>query len=127
MTTPKWAQELTLNAILYIQSTSNLKPELPDIRWRKAHGRKCSSGVCYKSHITLVAGSDRTDCKLVLLHEIAHWVNIGEHHSPKFWDIAWQLFREFKLPLRYCKVRESSYRKGSLIAYHRSLNKNKQE
>jgi len=135
MNTPKWAQDLTVNAILFIQSTTTLKPELPDIKWRKRTSRKfdfssnseykirsnCSSGVCYKNHITICAGSNRIDCKLVILHELAHWSRPwGEHHSPEFWDLCWVLYREFKLPIRYCKQREVEYRKGALAAYHRT-------
>jgi len=146
MNTPKWAQDLILDAILYIQSVTPLKPELPDIKWRQSHTswnfetdrpalRKTSSGVCYENHITIVQGKDRIDNKLVILHELAHWAlplksegieghppNIYGHegHTPRFWDLAWQLYREFKLPILYCKKRELEYRKGSLAAYHRS-------
>ena len=121
MNTPKWAQNLTLDAILYIQSATSLKPELPDIKWRKSHS-KSSSGARYKTHINICAGLDRTDSKLVLLHELAHWARpFGNHHSPEFWDLAWQLYRQFKLPIRYCKNREENYLKGSVKAYHRSL------
>ena len=120
MNTPKWAQDLILDAILYIQSATSLTPELPDIHWRHSH-HSDSSGVCYRNRITICGGSNRTDCKLVILHELAHWARPwGEHHSDKFWDLCWQLYREFKLPIRYCKQREVEYRKGALAAYHRS-------
>ena len=139
MNTPKWAQDLILDAILFIQSKTSLTPELPDIKWRQSHTgwdskknkpslRKCSSGVCHSNHITIVAGKDRADCKLVILHELAHWAlpikkeHWVEHegHTPRFWDLAWQLYREYKLPINYCKQRETEYRKGALAAYHRT-------
>jgi hypothetical protein len=132
MNTPKWAQDLILDAILYIQSTTHLTPELPDIHWRHpTNGSKYfpkrragSSGVCYRTHITICGGSNRIDCKLVILHELAHWARPwGEHHSSDFWDLCWQLYREYKLPIRYCKQREVEYRKGALAAYHRNRNK----
>ncbi len=124
MNTPKWAQDLILDAILYIQSATPLTPELPDINWRHAKDRRNSSGICHPRNITIVKGSNRVDAKLVILHELAHWAlpegSGHEGHTPRFWDLAWQLFREFKLPIRHCKKRESEYRKGSLVAYHRS-------
>lgn len=132
MKTPNWAQDLILDASLYLQSIG-YKAELPDIHWRNAPRgrwlgvkRKTSSGICYAKHITIVAGRDHMDCKLTILHELAHWAlpttdRIGhEAHTPHFWNIAWQLYREFKLPIRYCKEREGNYMKGALVAYRKS-------
>ncbi len=127
MLAPQWAQDLVLAAILYLQSVSDLRPELPRILWRNAPKnckvkRKWSSGICRPSHITIVVGTDRKDCKLIILHELAHWVLPRDQiHSPHFWDLAWQLYREFRLPIRYCKWREGEYRKGALVAYHKAL------
>lgn len=134
MNTPKWAQDLILDAMLYLES-KGIQGELPDVKWRQSHTawnfkanrpalRKVSSGVCHTRHITIVQGKDRTDTKLVILHELAHWVlpDKGGHegHTPKFWDIAWMLYREFKLPVRYCLTREQNYRKGAVVAYRKS-------
>ena len=126
MNTPNWAQDLILDAILFLQS-KGYNSELPDIKWRKPmsrySGNRCtnSSGVCYRTHITICAGKNRVDCKLVILHELAHWVlPQSDHHSNIFWDVAWMLYREYKLPIRYCFKREAAYKKLSIKAYHRS-------
>lgn len=151
MNTPKWAQDLILDAVLFLQS-KGYQAELPDVKWRKAGSfngkygrlfRATSSGVCYRDHIRINAGHDRKDCKLIILHELAHWVLpikdklggftldengnpgmpfIEEHegHTARFWDVAWMLYREFKLPVRYCLQREKEYRKGAVLAYRRS-------
>ncbi len=155
MNPPKWAQELTLNTILYLQSTHYAELELPRLTWRHAN-RKCSSGISWHDRskgINVNAGSDRVDTKMVLLHELfrvafkmsvkdgvfkskpsfncchlegerelAHWARPPkEFHSDAFWNLAWELFRWAKLPIRYCKTREGNYRKGSIAAYHRSV------
>jgi len=136
MDTPNWAQQLIKDNIDYLNS-KGYTISFPDINWRKPTARrynfstdtetkirrKCSSGICYKDHITICAGSDRKDCKLVILHEIAHWARPdGEHHSQSFWKLAWELYRRNKLPIRYCLNREKDYRKGAIKAY-KGLNK----
>lgn len=118
---PKWAQDLTLKALLWWESQGNTAP-LVELKWRHAKNRYQSSGVAYlDGKIVVSAGKNRTDQKLVLLHEIAHQLNPGEHHGDKFWDTAWALFRWAKLPVRYCVNREKSYRVGAYAAYKRSL------
>ena len=126
---PQWAQELTLNALEYWESKGNQIP-LFDIRWR--HGTYIRSsgtahtitewhGQTYPRYIVITAGKDRTDAKLVLLHEIAHQLTPDrESHGSTFWGIAWELYRHFKLPIRYCLKRERNYRKGAVVAYYKS-------
>jgi len=85
--------------------------------------RRGSSGyaapTANRVHVT--AGTDRTDQKLVLLHELAHWLcDVGEHHGARFWDKAWQLYRRYRVPIRYARKREGNYRKGAALAYARS-------
>lgn len=152
MNTPKWAQDLTLETLLYLESKGH-KVVVPDITWR--HGKRdSSSGHANPKeyHITITAGHNRTDAKLVLLHEITHlnvpsepkYWNIerakkqGWHfneepkepiviktmyHTDKFWELAFALYRWAKLPMRYCLQREKEYRKGAAIAYKRSKSK----
>ena len=90
--------------------------------WRRRDGFS-SSGLAYWSgdKISINAGQDRIDQKVVLLHELAHWI-VGpvERHNGRFWDVAWELFRWAKLPIGYTKRREGDYRKGALAAYHRT-------
>jgi hypothetical protein len=112
---------------------------LPELTWRRAgyrmryrggqvvcppNGFKSvhSSGRCFESgRIVVTAGSSRLDQRVVLLHELAHHICLpGEHHGKTFWDTAWELFRWAKLPVKYVKAREGTYRKGALVAYRRS-------
>lgn len=138
---PKFAQDLAIEACIYLESQGH-KVEIPLIKWRKpkvktfdcdsrlirtpddwrkhrtSKARKTSSGVCYRTHITISAGSDRTDCRMVLLHELAHWaLPWKEHHSDAFWTTAFDLYRHFKLPIRYCLNREKGYRKNAIVGY----------
>jgi hypothetical protein len=125
MRIPNYIQDLTFDAVVYLQE-QGYKVELPELKIRHPSRRHDTSGVCYKNHINLNLGTDRTDTKLVLLHELAHWAfptNSGhEGHTDKFWALAWKLYKYFKLPIRYCLKRERNYRSGALVAY-RKLNK----
>jgi hypothetical protein len=87
---PQWAQDLTIETCLYLES-KGFNSELPLIKWRHRVG-KTTSGMTYNKFITINAGSDHKDCKLVLLHELAHWAlplkSGHEGHTPKFWELA---------------------------------------
>ena len=116
---PKWAQDLTLKALLWWESQGNTIPN-PTLTWR--HGsHRLSSGRAWTDKIVITAGKNRTDQKLVLLHEIAHTLlPMGNHHSTVFWDTAWALYRWAKLPVRYCVNREKTYKVGAMVAYRRN-------
>ena len=116
---PKWAQDLTLNALIHL-TKEGFNPPVPSLSWRRAK-HPDSTGACYpeSEQIHINAGRSRTDTKMVLLHELAHLVTEGIH-SPQFWDVAWMLYRWAKLPVRYCLAREKEYRKGAVTAYIRS-------
>ncbi len=148
MTTPKWAEKLILDALVYLEEQGH-KVSTPIVTWRHAN-RHNSSGCTYdKERIVVTAGKDRTDAKLVVLHEIAHLVTESEpqywnierakkrgeifpteptepiivrniSHTAKFWDTAWQLYRWAKLPVRYCQRREYQYKAGAQVAYKRN-------
>ncbi len=131
---PKWAQDLVIQVAL-----DEGRDELPEIVWRRSR-QFTSSGRAGRDRIVVSAAhgdyareipwvnrnhtygvvSARTDQKLVLLHELAHWLTPREHHSARFWDKAWELFRRYRVPLRYAKLREGNYRKGALVAARRS-------
>ena len=125
---PKWAEEI----ILSVCKEYNLSE--PKVNWRRSHKQKkgfytesngnnipifkpkryFSSGVAYttENEISITAGSERKDQKLVLLHELAHLISPKEeHHGKVFWEIAWKLYRQYKVPINYAKEREYSYRK----------------
>lgn len=139
-TPPKWAQELLIDACLFLGVN-----DLPELKWKHRPWPQ-SSGSCGKTKITVRAGKDRTDAKLVLLHEIAHFVTPEEkqemtlkgdwfggegkrvenprvtrrlYHTDSFWDTAWRLFRWAKIPIRYALEREGNYKTGAIAAYKR--------
>ena len=142
---PKWAQDLTLQVAL-----DEDRDDVPDIVWRRRRGPRLTPGMKtllrgvgrdvgewmrharsqqgtsghYRwsvNRITLTAGGERQGQKLILLHELAHWLSPrGEHHGDNFWDTAWRLYRRYRIPIRFAREREGSYRKGALAAYRRS-------
>ncbi len=120
---PKWAQELTLNALLWWEEQCESAPNF-ELRWRrgKRYDKRYESsgraGIFKDKFVLVTAGTNRIDAKLVLLHEIAHQLT-NDFHTAHFWDVAWQLYRWAKLPMRYCIKREQDYRKGAMIAYKR--------
>lgn len=61
-------------------------------------------------------GRNRQDQKLVLLHELAHWMT-NESHTPRFWDQAWALYRTY-MPrsIQHAIDSETNYKKGALHA-----------
>jgi predicted metal-dependent hydrolase len=141
--TPNWALELVEQVKAEYRSTKPLT-----INWRRTHTRKglisynemtmqtikrkpmLSSGFCsYSGKISITAGEIRKDQKLVLLHEIAHWLLPKEvHHGKAFWDLAFELYRKYKVPMYYALNRERDYRKEAAFAYRRNRlanNKNK--
>ncbi len=129
--TPKWAQQ-----IIAAECAARGLPE-PEVVWRRSKTAGSSTGYCSSKRIVVTASTlrltswtpdlrrfypvtNRADQKITLLHELAHWFTQGEHHSPRFWDVAWALFRRYKMPLRYAAWREGLYRKEAVAAYRRS-------
>ncbi len=107
MKVPAWAQDLTINAMLYLES-KGYAADLPELRWRHSHYNASSGVCCHGDHITVTAGTKRRDARMVLLHELAHWVlPTCEHHGNLFWRTAFDLYRAMGLPLRICVNRES--------------------
>src|SRR5207244_476222 len=124
MTQPEWATPI-IRDVLYLHNRT--KP--PRILWK--HGR--GSGVAYRkgrkvnwnglsfrikrrrgSHeITLRIDGDLTGSKLVLLHELSHWLlRDGHGHDKTFWRKAWELYYIFLTPeeLEAIKQREFNYK-----------------
>jgi hypothetical protein len=114
---PQWAQDLAIRVALDEGCDT-----LPELTWRRSRQATHSSGkAIFDGRVIVTAGKERRDQKLVLLHELAHWLMPDdEHHGPAFWDKVWQLYRRYGVPLRYAKEREGQYRKGALAAYRRN-------
>jgi hypothetical protein len=73
--------------------------------------------------VSVAAGRDPVDQRLVLLHELAHWLGRpDEGHSLNFWLRAWRLFRRYRVPVHYALAREGAY-EGAVQAYRRLLKK----
>ena len=128
---PKWVQDLTLKTLVQFAPNG----DVPFLITRNSYG-EFSSGSCHDEVIRLNIGRDRTDAKLVLLHELCHWVRpkisktyghgqyartyaVCEGHTDAFWDLCWAVYRWAGLPMRYCYKRESSYKIGAIKAYKR--------
>ena len=115
---PRWAHDLTIRVAI-----DEGRDTLPDLTWRRSR-YELSSGhtkhILCGGGVVIPAGTCRKDQKLLLLHELAHWLTPGEQHSAVYWDQAWRLYRRYNVPIRYAKKREGEYLKGSAAAYRRS-------
>ena len=117
MAAPQWASALTAR----VCEDYRLPP--PNLVWRRSRPRSARSagtvdyatGRTFPSgRIVVTAGADRKDAKLVLLHELAHYVaGTEENHNAVYWRMAWTLYRVYGVPLRYALWREHSYRKAA--------------
>jgi hypothetical protein len=102
----------------------------PEVTWRRSKINSFSSGRAYNSEprFVVTAGSDARDRRLVLHHELAHYVakqlyGPDEAHSARFWAIAFDLYSEAKL-LRYAARREVEYA-GAQAEVRRRFARNK--
>ena len=76
-----------------------------------AHCRILSSN---RSGISIVAGTDRAEARLVLLHELAHYLVGPTHqHDERFWRRCWDLYRRYGVDLAHAWMTETAYRKGA--------------
>ena len=97
---PAWAGRIVADV-----TTEAERPYPPIVVWRRGRGTY-SSGGAERDRIVVTAGTSRADQKIVLLHELAHWLTSGAHHNPTFWIEAWRLFLRYKLPIRATMHRE---------------------
>lgn len=93
------------------------------LTWRRRTG-ECSSGCTWSDQrkVTINAGTSRQDQKLVVLHELAH-ILTGNAHTPKMWDCAWELYRDYGVNLTYAQKREFAYKAEARKAYKRIIGK----
>lgn len=76
--------------------------------------------------ISVNAGTDINDQRLVLLHELAHWVagkskSIG--HNTKFWKTAYELYERYGVDMNYAFEREKGYKQTAVTVYERYYKK----
>ena len=115
---PQWAQDLVIRVAI-----DEGRDDLPDLTWRRGP-HLGSQGSYYgdRQQIIVTAGKDRMAQRLTLLHEVAHWLMPQRIvHAPAFWDKAWELYRRYKVPVRFALRIEGIYRKGAILAYRRSM------
>lgn len=111
----------------------------PVLGWR-THRRFLSSGSYTHSHVEKVghdvyytecdgyiyisAGRDYLSTKITLLHELAHWLvsDKSARHDDVFWEMAWKLYRQFRLPVSRVLLDEGRYKQGAVTAYWKSRN-----
>jgi hypothetical protein len=112
---PPWAAEL-VNQVYKDEG----RDDVPALGWH-VKNRKGSSGCAYLvgNRITIIAGQDPVDQKLVVLHECAHQLT-KQGHTNEFWDKAWELFHRYQVPIPQALKRSGDYKKKAVAAYHRS-------
>lgn len=89
--TPAWATKL-VDTVCRSYGYSLKRPTLV---WRQSKTKSYTSGFTYDrgNRVVVTAGTDPVQHKVVLLHEMAHWLaGPGVRHSPAFWDIAYDLY-----------------------------------
>jgi hypothetical protein len=112
ITTPEWVENLAAEVV------KNYGARMPPITWREA-SRKSTSGNTSIKRISIIAGSDQQDQKIVLLHELAHWLTPGGH-TEEFWTTAFDLYESYGLS-GYATYRETFHTKGEVEAKERGL------
>jgi hypothetical protein len=96
--------------------------EAPQVlRWRRA-SRVQSTGLTNRrsGSIAVTAGTDETDARHTLLHELAHWLapearaprrgrrRITSHHGIGFYQVALRLYARYEAPLADALRREAA-------------------
>jgi hypothetical protein len=120
---PAWA----IRIVDEVCGTAGVRPPL--LRWRRG-ARTSSTGLARVTEgtITVTAGSDRLDQRLTLLHELAHWLGPRTrrrrgrvvHHDAAFFEIAFGLYRRYRVPIAAALEREAG-RHPSALTHARAL------
>ena len=105
---PVWAFRLILRVCVECDA------DLPMVTWHKSK-HSYSSGrtwpgrkMCRRGRIHVTAGRDSRDQRFVVLHELAHHLlPASEHHSERFFRLAFLLYQRHGVPLRYARKREA--------------------
>ncbi len=99
---------------------------VPQIIWRRNRADNLTSGRGSLARgVRITAGTSYKDQKLVLLHELAHWLRqhepdgLGTSHDARFWDIAFGLYKRYRLG-QYGIKREQGYKMGAIAAAYRA-------
>jgi len=120
---PAWAERIVRDV-----ARARRRPA-PILRWRKTRRRRSAGSADSHLHkdpvVSMAAGRDVVDQRLVLLHELAHWLGRpDEGHTHAFWVRAWRLFRRYRVPVHYALAREGEY-EGAVQAYRELLKRSR--
>lgn len=78
--------------------------------------------VTFRGSVAVSAGTSEKDAKLVLLHELAHWVctrGKSEGHTVRFWKKAFELYKRYGIDMEYAFSREKDYKQTAVSVYER--------
>ena len=108
--TPRWALDLAAS----VASTHQVA--VPQIGWRQTTQEE-SSGRYYRgrARITISAGGDLEEARMVLLHELAHHLAYAKHrpergHGEPFYFVCWALYLAYDVPLDLAAAGEFRYK-----------------
>lgn len=105
---PQWAYTIAFDVC------RGTKRGIPEIHWRVSKNKSWTSGTTWSDHIAITAGlggrgiPQRTEHKIVLLHELSHWLTPGHHHDRVFWDQMYKLIHRYNIPLNEAVLREKN-------------------
>lgn len=121
---PEWA----INLINEVKQSADMRDRTLILCWKRSQSWYSSGrtswpkGTKIRSQakadtISITEGNSLIDAKMVVLHELAHWL-ISETHTDRFWILAFQLYAIY-MPehLETIKQREGDYKKRSSIGY----------
>lgn len=117
MPIPQWAASLIVDV-----SKDEGLGDWPLTKWRRSRKKAGSSGCAFSHRIVVTAGADgdRGEQRLVLLHELAHWiVGVDHGHDATFYEKAWRLYEKHEVDLTYALQREGDYKKTAIKVYHK--------
>lgn len=113
---PLWAQRIVTD----VCAAENI--EEPEVNWRRSRTNYWSSGQASRRHMTITAGTERKDQRLVLLHELSHVIlmqqsNHDGHHPPELFAKVFELVWKYGPNIKWAKEREFSYRVAAKAGY----------
>lgn len=116
---PSWAYEL----VNQVKSDEACNKQVPILVWNLTK-HQYSSGYyrCFPQPLVLIrAGSESEHAKMVLLHELGHWLRPNDEcHSNAFWDDVWRLYIRYGVNILEALRDEGRYRIKSIKAARRA-------
>jgi hypothetical protein len=104
---PAWAEALAADVCF------GRKARVPRLVWRAVPGATSHGYTTHAGNLIAVsAGTDATDQRMLLLHELAHALGNAEGHSAAFWRRAFDLYAAHGL-LEHAVRREVWYKAGA--------------